>query len=257
MTQMNTQKNIALITGGSRGLGRNMAEHLAKRGVDLIITYHSKKAEAETVVKAVQAEGQRAVALQLDITDESRFDTFVNEVRRALSETFSSDRFDYLVNNAGFGTHASFMETTETQLDSLYQAHVKGPFFLTQKLIGFMKNGGRVLNISSGLTRFSIPGFGAYACMKGALEVLTRYQAKELAGRKITVNTFAPGAIETDFGDGAVRDNPDVNQMIASTIALGRAGLPEDIGPAVAALLSDDCGWINGQRIEASGGQMI
>ncbi|MCA9664656.1 MAG: SDR family oxidoreductase [Myxococcales bacterium] len=248
---------IALITGGSRGLGRSMAEHLAERGTDVVITYRSRDDEANKVVQSLQSKGRRAAALKLDVGNSSSFDGFVESMKSELSKTFDTDRFDYLVNNAGHGTHASFMETSEEQFDQLMAVHVKGPFFLTQKLVPLMRDGGRILNISTGLARFSFPGYAAYAAAKGAMEVLTRYQAKELGERKITANILAPGAIETDFGGGAVRDNADLNKMVASGIALGRVGLPADIGGAVSLLLSDESGWINGQRIEASGGQLI
>lgn len=250
-------RKIALITGGSRGLGKSMALHLMDRGVDLIVTYRSSADGADEVVERAKARGTGAVALELDVTNASSFDGFALRVGAELRKRFESDRFDYLVNNAGFGVHASLEETTEEQFDSLMNVHVKGPFFLTQKLLPLMRDGGRILNLSSGLARFTLPGFGAYAAMKGALEVLTRYQAKEFASRKITANTLAPGAIETDFGGGMVRDNPQINQMIAEQTALGRVGKPDDIGAAATLLLSPESGWITGQRIEASGGQSL
>lgn len=248
---------IALITGGSRGLGRSMALHLADRGVDLVITYNQNSGGADEVVKQAQAKGRKAVALQLDAADTSSFGAFAERLQSELTKTFGRERIDYLVNNAGTGLHKSLAETTEEEFDSLMNIHVKGPFFFTQKLMPLLKDGGRILNVSSGLARFTLPGYGAYAMMKGAIEVLTRYQAKELGGRKITVNTLAPGAIETDFGGGTVRDNAQVNAMIASVTALGRVGLPDDVGAAVAMLLSPDSAWITAQRIEVSGGQSI
>ena len=245
---------IALITGGSRGLGRNMAHHLAARGTDIIFTYRTRHDEADTVVADLALMGRKAVALQLDTGKVGEFAAFADKVRDTL-KAWGRDDFDYLINNAGIGVHASFMDTTEAQFDELMNIHVKGVFFLTQKLLPMMKNGGRILNLSSGLARFAYPGYAAYASMKGAVEVLTRYLAKELGERRITVNVLAPGAIETDFGGGAVRDNAQVNAFVASQTPLGRVGLPDDIGGAVSVLLSDEAGWINGQRIEASGGQ--
>jgi NAD(P)-dependent dehydrogenase (short-subunit alcohol dehydrogenase family) len=248
---------IALITGGSRGLGRNMALRLAEHGTDVVLTYRSNQAEAEAVVAAITQLGRRAVALQLDVGKVSGFAAFVGQLRKLLQEHWQRDRFDYLVNNAGVGIHASFAETSEAQFDELMNVHLKGAFFLTQALLPLIADGGRILNLSSGLARFALPGYSAYAAMKGAIEVLTRYLAKELGPRRIAVNTLAPGAIETDFGGGKVRDNADLNAFVASQTALGRAGLPEDIGGVVAMLLAKESGWINAQRIEASGGMFI
>lgn len=248
---------IAIITGGSRGLGKSTALHLADRGVDIILTYNSKQAEGDKVVKEITAKGRKAIALQLDVTNSASFPGFVIAVKQALQSNWRRVDFDFLVNNAGSGIHASFMETTEEQFDQLMKMHLKAPFFLSQKILPLMKDGGRIINVSSGLARFSFPGYSAYATMKGGVEVLTRYMAKELGKRKITVNTIAPGAIATDFGGGAVRDNKEINAAIASQTALGRVGLPDDIGGAVSALLLDESGWINGQRIEASGGMLL
>lgn len=248
---------IALVTGGSRGLGKNMALSLARRGVDVILSYRSNQAEAAQGVAEIEKLGRRAVALQLDVAIASTFSKFVAQVREELQKRWQRDRLDYLVNNAGVGAHASFAETTEAQFDELVNVHLKGPFFLTQKLLPLLADGGRIINISSGLTRFAYPGYSAYASMKGAIEVLTRYQAKELGTRGIAVNTVAPGAIETDFGGGRVRDDEELNAAIASQTALGRVGRPEDIGGVIASLLAPENGWINGQRIEASGGQML
>lgn len=247
---------IAIVTGGSRGLGRNTVLNLAKRGVSSIFTYHSNHAEAEKVVSLVAAEGQRAIALQLDTGKVSVFDTFVGQIRESLA-SLGAERFDYLVNNAGTSHHAPFDKTTEEELDSLYNVHFKGVFFLTQKLLPFINDGGRIVNVSSGLTRVSFPGSSSYASMKGAVEVLTRYLAKELGPRRIAVNTVAPGAVATDFSGGMVRDNPEINRLVSEATALGRAGLPDDIGPMIAALLSDDNRWVNAQRIEVSGGLAI
>ena len=248
---------IALITGGSRGLGKDMALSLARKGTDVILTYNSKKAEAEDVVAAIEALGRKAVALQLDVAASSSFAGFAGSVRKALAQTWERDNFDFLVNNAGIGIHAPFAETTEEQFDRLMNIQLKGPFFLTQALLPLIADGGRIVNISTGLTRFALPGYAAYASMKGGVEVLTRYLAKELGSRGIAVNVVAPGAIETDFGGGAVRDNQQINQFVASQTALGRVGQPEDIGGVVASLLSDDNRWVNAQRIEASGGMFL
>jgi NAD(P)-dependent dehydrogenase (short-subunit alcohol dehydrogenase family) len=245
---------IALITGGSRGLGRNAALKLAAQGVDVILTYHRNEAEAHAAVREIEALGRRAVALQLDVGATNGFPAFVKRVRDLLATTWRRERLDYLVNNAGTGLEASIAETTEAQFDQLVGEHLKGPFFLTQQLLPLIEDGGRILNVSSGLARFSYPGKAAYAMMKGGVEVLTRYLAKELGPRRIAVNTIAPGAIATDFGGGLVRDNPQLNQAIAAQTALGRVGEPDDVGGAIAALLAEGTGWINGQRIEVSGG---
>ena len=249
--------SIAIITGGSRGLGRSMALHLAGKGTDVILTYRGQRAAAEEVVAQIHGMGRKAVALALDVADGDSFDAFAAAVGAVLVAQWDRDTFDFLVNNAGIGAHASFMETTRAQFDELANIHLKGPFFLTQKLLPLMADGGRVLNVSSGLTRFTLQGYAAYAAMKGAMEVLTRYMAKELGSRRIAVNILAPGAIETDFGGGRVRDDEEVNRFVASNTALGRVGQADDIGSAAAALLLDDRGWINGQRIEASGGMFL
>ena len=252
---MNTK--IAIVTGGSRGLGKNTALSLAKKGNGVIITYHSKKAEADEVVKEIEQLGQKAVALQLNVADSKSFLGFAEQVKRALKQKWNSDHFDFLVNNAGVGVHVSIAETTEEQFDQMVNIHLKGVFFLTQKLLPLIVDGGRIVNISSGLTRFALPGYAAYATMKGAIETLTKYLAKELGPRGIAVNVVAPGAIETDFGAGAVRDNKQLNNFVTSQTALGRVGLPDDIGGVIASLLSEDNRWVNAQRIEASGGMFI
>jgi NAD(P)-dependent dehydrogenase (short-subunit alcohol dehydrogenase family) len=248
---------VALVTGSSRGLGKSIALHLAERGVDSIITYRSAASEAEGVAAQIAQLGRRAAVLPLDVGRTETFAAFTALLRAELERTWRRPRFDYLVNNAGVGLHASLADTSEAQFDELLNVHFKGPFFLTQRLLPLIEDGGRILNVSSGLARFTFPGYGAYASMKGAIEVFTRYLAKELGPRHITVNTLAPGAIATDFNGGAVRDNPAINQAVAATIALGRVGLPEDIGAAASLLLSPESGWINGQRIEVSGGQML
>jgi NAD(P)-dependent dehydrogenase (short-subunit alcohol dehydrogenase family) len=245
---------IALITGGSRGLGRNMAHHLAAKGVDTIFTYHSNREQADSLVAELKEMNRKAVALQLDTGEVATFKAFAEQVRTALTTTWNADRFDYLVNNAGTGLYVPFMETTEAQLDDMVNIHFKGVFFLTQTLLPIMNDGGAILNLSSGLARFSYPGSSAYGSMKGAIDVLTRYLALELGPRRIRVNSVAPGAVETDFGGGRVRDNADLNAMLASRTPLGRVGLPDDIGGIVSVLLSEEAGWLNGQRIEVSGG---
>jgi NAD(P)-dependent dehydrogenase (short-subunit alcohol dehydrogenase family) len=248
---------IALITGGSRGLGRNMALRLAERGVDIIFTYRAAAAQAAEVREQIRALGRQAVALRLDVTDSASFEAFARAVSQELERTWRRQQLDYLVNNAGAGLYASIAETTPDQLDEVYRVHFKAPFLLTQRLLPLIADGGRILNVSSGLARMTIAGSSAYAAMKGAVEVLTRYLAKELGGRKITANVIAPGAIETDFGGGRVRDNPELNRWVAGQTALGRVGLPDDIGPVVAMLLGPEGRWINGQRIEVSGGMNL
>ena len=259
MTASNDQPSTpktAIVTGGSRGLGRNTVINLAKRGIHSIFTYNSNRAEADKVVAAVRDAGAKATTLQLNTGNVSSFDAFVKSVQMALAG-LGAERFDYLVNNAGTSHHNAFEKTTEEEMDSLYNIHFKGVFFLTQKLLPLINDGGRIVNIASGLTRITIPGSAPYASMKGAIEVLTRYLAKELGARGIAVNTVAPGAIATDFSGGMVRDNPEVNKRVADMTALGRVGLPDDIGPMIASLLSDDNHWVNGQRIEVSGGMSL
>lgn len=248
---------IALITGSSRGLGRSMALHLAERGTDIVLTFRSGEAEAREVAAQIQAKGRKVVALRLDVASSKTFASFAELLKAELARVWQRDSFDYLVNNAGNGVHASFAETTEEQFDELMNTHLKGTFFLTQRLLPLLSDGGGILNVSTGLARFTFPGFAAYAAMKGGVEVLTRYMAKELGVRRISVNTLAPGPIETDFGGGAVRDNPDMNRALAAQGALGRVGLPDDIGAAVAMLLAAESRWITGQRIEASGGTLL
>ena len=253
---VSTHAKIAIVTGGSRGLGCNTVINLAKRGVHSIFTYNSNRAEADKVVSAAGEAGARAIAIQLNTGSVGTFDAFVQSVREALA-TLGAERFDYLVNNAGTSHHNAFDQTTERELDDLYNVHFKGVFFLTQKLLPLINDGGRIVNVSSGLTRVTLPGSSPYASMKGAVEVLTRYLAKELGTRGIAVNTVAPGAIATDFSGGMVRDNPEINKRVSDMTALGRVGVPDDIGPMIAALLSEDNRWINGQRIEVSGGMVL
>jgi NAD(P)-dependent dehydrogenase (short-subunit alcohol dehydrogenase family) len=248
---------ISLVTGASRGLGRNTAVSIARRGGDVIVTYRSGADEAKAVVAEIEALGRKAVAVQLDVTDIGSFGRFAERLAATLASAWGRDRFDHLVNNAGQGDMASIADTTEARFDALFDTHVKGVFFLTQALLPLLADGGRIVNFSSGLTRVSFAGFSAYAAAKGAVETLTLYMAKEFAGRGITANTVAPGAIETDFLGGAVRDMPDLNRQFAGMTALGRVGVPDDIGPMVASLLGPDNRWITGQRIEVSGGQVI
>jgi NAD(P)-dependent dehydrogenase (short-subunit alcohol dehydrogenase family) len=248
---------IAIVTGASRGLGRNTALSIARRGGDVIVTYQSRRQEAQAVVAEIEAMGRRAIAVQLDTGNIEMFSGFAENLRTALREIWQRETFDHLVNNAGHGDYALIGQTTEAQFDGLVNVHFKGVYFLTQTLLPLIADGGRIVNLSSGLTRVSYPGYAAYAAMKGAVEVLSVYMAKELGSRGIAVNTVAPGAIETDFGGGAVRDNPEINKIFADMTALGRTGVPDDIGPMIASLLSEDNRWINAQRIEVSGGQAI
>ena len=248
---------IALITGASRGLGRSMALHLAEAGVDVVGTYRERADDARTLAREIEARGRRAAMLPLDVGRSVTFAAFAEALGAVLRDTFGRASFDYLVNNAGHALHAPLAETAEADFDAIVAVHLKGPFFLTQRLLPLMADGGRVLNVSSGLARFTYPGYAAYAAAKGAVEVLTRYMARELGARGITANVVAPGAIATDFGGGAVRDVPEVNRQVAAAIALGRAGEADDVGAAVAALLSDGMRWVNGARVEVSGGQNL
>ncbi|TDO28261.1 SDR family NAD(P)-dependent oxidoreductase [Sediminibacterium goheungense] len=251
---MTPTTKIALVTGGSRGLGKSMAIELAKKGLDLIITYQQQKTEAEKVVADIAATGRKAVAVALDVAKAETFAGFTTTIQQTLLAEFQTDRFDFLVNNAGSGVHADFAQTTEEQFDSMMNIHLKAPFFLTQHLLPLMNDGGGIVNISSGLTRFTYTGYDAYSTMKGGVETLTKYQAKFLGNRKIRVNVVAPGAIETDFGGGAVRDNQELKDYLSSLTSLGRVGVPDDVGTVVAFLCSDDAKWVNAQRIEVAGG---
>ena len=256
-TRSTHSSRIALITGGSRGLGKSMALHLADRGAGVVITYRTGEREAHEVVAAIETNGGHAAALRLDVGDAKSFAPFADSLKETLRRVFQKDRVDYLVNNAGVGIHAAFAETTEAQFDELVSVHLKSTFFLTQKLLPLIADGGRILNVSTGLARFSLPGYSAYAAVKGAVEVLSRYMAKELGPRNISVNVLAPGAIETDFGGAALRNNPEIKKFVASVTALGRAGQAEDIGTVVSALLSPETAWMTGQRIEVSGGMFL
>lgn len=248
---------IAIVTGASRGLGRNMAVNIARKGSDVIITYRSRADLAESAVSEIKALGRRAVAFQLDSANVAKFPDFARALSQTLKETFGRETFDYLVHNAGDGHFATLGETTVAQFDQQMNLHVKGVFFLTQALLPLMADGGSIVTIGSGLTRVTYPGFAVYTIAKAAADMMAVCMAKELGPRGIRVNSVAPGAIETDFGGGLVRDNPDVNKQFAGMTALGRVGVPDDIGPMVASLLSDDNRWVTGQRIEVSGGQMI
>ncbi|MFT3910453.1 MAG: SDR family oxidoreductase [Ferruginibacter sp.] len=253
---MNKNK-IALVTGGSRGLGKNMAIAIAKKGIDVVITYNANKEAADEVVKEIQSLGQKGMAFRLDTSNIQLFDGFMQELTNYLVTETGATHFDYLINNAGTALYAPVTTVTEEQMDDIYNVHYKGVFFLTQKALPFINDGGGIINISSGLTRITAPGSSVYASLKTAVESLSRYFAKELGSRKIRVNTVAPGAIETDFGNGRVRDNKDINDHIAGITSLGRVGLPDDVGGVVAFLCTQDAYWIDGQRIEVSGGQAI
>ncbi|KOS05749.1 short-chain dehydrogenase [Flavobacterium akiainvivens] len=254
---MNQNKKIALVTGGSRGLGKNMALAIAKKGIDVVLTYNSNNEEAEKVVSEIKALGQKAIALQLDIRNIGSFDNFTKEVSEYLTEENGSPNFDYLINNAGTSLYATIDTVNEEQVDDMFNTHYKGVLFLIQKSLPFLNDGGGIVNISSNLARFAFSNFSVYASMKGAIEVFTKYLAKELGPRGIRANIIAPGAIETDFGGGVVRDTKELNNYISSATALGRVGLPNDIGGVVAFLCTDDAGWINAQRIEVTGGHNI
>ncbi|MDC6384231.1 SDR family oxidoreductase [Flagellimonas taeanensis] len=252
-----SKNKIALVTGGSRGLGENMAINLAKKGLDVVLTYQSNKVEADKTVQEIESLGQKAYALQLDVSQVDNFDTFVDQVKKVIGSHFEADHIDYLINNAGIGINAMITDTTEEQFDALVDIHFKGAFFLTQKLLPIMADGGGIVNISSGLARFSFPGYSVYGALKAAMETLTRYQAKELGARQIRSNVVAPGAIETDFGGGTNKTDEGKRAAIANFTALGRVGIPSDIGGVVAFLCTEDAKWVNAQRIEVSGGMMI
>lgn len=250
-------KKIAIITGASRGLGRNMALHLARQGVGIIGTYRSGEAEADALRQEIEIMGGKAAMIALDVSNTAGFSGFSDAVSETLKVTFGRDRFDFLINNAGHGLHSLLIDATEDQFTSLIDTHLRGPVFLTQKLLPLIEDGGRILNVSSGFVRFTAPGYSLYAAAKAALEVMTRFMAVELGARQIRVNAIAPGAIATDFNGGNVRDNDGINAFVAQGIALGRVGQPDDIGGAVTAILSDDMGWANGTTFDISGGQLL
>ncbi|MFZ7101422.1 MAG: SDR family NAD(P)-dependent oxidoreductase [Peptococcaceae bacterium] len=250
------QDKIALVTGGSRGLGKSSALALAHKDVDVIVTYNSRKERADTVVKEIEENGRKAIALQLDVSNVSSHDEFLSLLSDTLKEKWNRNTFDFLINNAGFAHYAPFGETTEEQFDSMMNVHFKGVYFLSQKLVPHLADNGRIINFSSGLARFTTQGWSAYASMKGAIEVMTRYMAKELGPRRIRVNTVAPGIIDTDFHHGTF-DTPEIKAKVGTQTALGKIGEPDDIGGIVAFLCTDEAGWITGQRIEASGGMFL
>jgi NAD(P)-dependent dehydrogenase (short-subunit alcohol dehydrogenase family) len=254
---METKNKIALVTGGSRGLGKDMALQLAKKGLDVVITYNSQQGEADKVASEIQQSGQKAAALQLNVGDLKSFAAFSDQLKEVLTNTFGTDHFDYLVNNAGIGGYTPIAEVTEETFDELLNIHFKGVYFLTQKMLPILNNGGGIVNISSGLTRVSVPNSSVYASLKGAVEVFTRYLAKELGAKGIRANTVAPGAVLTDFGGGHLRNDENLQKMVSSMTALGRPGVAEDIGGVVAFLCTEDARWVNGQRIEVSGGMLV
>ncbi len=251
---MSTVQKIALVTGGSRGLGKNMATSIARRGIDVILTYRNKEAEALETVKEIVSLGRKAIALPLDMGNIQSLDGFVQQLLQALQNNWRKDRFDFLVNNAGMGATVPFLQVTEQVFDDFLNVHFKGVYFLTQKTVPFINEGGRIINISTGTTRFSNPGYSVYASMKGAIEVFTKYLAKELGAKGIGANVVAPGPVETDFNSGAIRNNPQMKTVLSSLSPLGRVGDAADIGGVVAFLCTPDAAWINGQRIEVSGG---
>lgn len=254
---MATKSKIVLVTGGSRGLGKDMALRLAEKGLDVIITYNNRAADASRIVDQIEATGQKAAVLQLNTGRVPSFGNFVDRLKTTLAEHFGAGRLDFLVNNAGHGGYSPISEATEAFFDDLLNVHFKGVYFLTQKLIPLMNDGGGIVNVSSGLTRVSVPGSSAYASMKSAVETFTRYLAKELGSRGIRANVVAPGAIMTDFGDGHLRNDESLQKMVSSVTALGRPGVAEDIGGVVAFLCTDDARWVNAQRVEVSGGMML
>ncbi len=253
----NKNKKIALVTGGSRGLGKDMALRLAGKGLDVIITYNTRKEEAHEVVKQIEGVGQNAAALQLNTGEIKSFGDFANQLKKTLNDIFATDHFDFLINNAGHGGYRNIPEVDEAFFDDLLNVHFKGVYFLTQKLIPLIDDGGGIVNISSGLTRVSAPGSSVYASLKTAVETFTRYLAKELGARGIRANTVAPGAIMTDFGNAHLRSDEQLQKIVSSITALGRPGVAEDIGGVVAFLCTEDARWVNGQRIEASGGMFV
>jgi len=254
---MESKNKIALVTGGSRGLGKDMALRLAEKGIDVIITYNSKQSEAQNVVSQIQQSGIKAATLQLNTGDLKSFEAFTLALKDVLGKDFGADHIDYLINNAGHGGYSPISEVTEAFFDDLLNVHFKGVYFLTQKLLTLMNDGGGIVNVSSGLTRISVPGSSAYASLKSAVETFTRYLAKELGSRGVRANVIAPGAIMTDFGEGHLRNSEDLQKFISNVTALGRPGVADDIGSVVAFLCTDDAKWVNGQRIEISGGMYV
>ena len=254
---METKNKIALVTGGSRGLGKDMSLRLAEKGIDVILTYNSNATDAAAVVGEIEQGGRKAAALQLNTGDIKNFDPFIIQLHALLKDKFNTGNIDFLINNAGIGGYMPIQDVTEVFFDELMNVHFKGVYFLTQKLLPLLNDGGGIVNVSSGLTRVSVPGSSAYASFKGAIEVFTRYLAKELGGRQIRANVIAPGAIMTDFGGGHLREDEKLQQFISSVTALGRPGVAEDVGGAVAFLCTEDARWVNAQRIEVSGGMFV
>jgi NAD(P)-dependent dehydrogenase (short-subunit alcohol dehydrogenase family) len=245
---------IALVTGGSRGLGKDMAISIAKKGIDVIVTWRNNEEQANETVAAIEQLGQKAASLKLDMSDFNSLDSFLQNAGTTLKENWNTDRFDFLINNAGMGATIPFTQVTEAIFDDFLNVHFKGVYFLTQKSLPLLNDGGSIINISTGTTRFSNPGYSVYASMKGAVEVFTKYLAKELGGRGIRANVVAPGPVETDFNSAAIRSNPQMKGFLSTLSPLGRVGNADDIGSVVAFLCTDDARWINGQRIEVSGG---
>lgn len=254
---MESKNKIALVTGGSRGLGKDMALSLAKKGIDVILTYNTNKSEAENVVSEITSMGLKATALQFDANNVKGLDGFLKAVTETLKSKWNTDKIDFLINNAGVGATVPIAQVTEELFDNLLNIHYKGVYFLTQKALPMMNDNGGVVFISSGTTRFCVPGYSVYSSLKGAVEVFCKYVAKEYGSRGIRSNIVAPGAIETDFNNAAIRNNPQMKGFLASQTALGRVGNADDIGSAVAFLCTDDAKWVNGQRIEVSGGMFL
>ncbi|MBK7255074.1 MAG: SDR family oxidoreductase [Ignavibacteria bacterium] len=248
------KNKIALVTGGGRGLGKDMALSLAKKGIDVIITYNNKMEDADKVAAEIITTGQMSASLKFDVSDIQSIDNFIKQLSETLKTKFSSERFDFLINNAGIGATIPFDKVTEDVFDNFVNVHFKGVFFLTQKTLPMINDNGCIVNVSSGTTRFCVPGYSVYSSMKGAVEVFTKYLAKETGQRGIRANVIAPGATETDFNNAIIRSNPQLKAFITSQTPLGRVGQADDIGSVVAFLCSDDAKWINGQRIEVSGG---
>lgn len=245
---------IAIVTGGSRGLGKEMALSLAKKGIDVIITYRTKEAESQDVVNQIEGMGQKATAIYLDMSDFSSLDEFVTILIQTLQTRWNTVSFDFLINNAGMGATVPFEQVTEELFNDFLNVHFKGIYFLIQKCLPNINHGGCIINISTGTTRFSNPGYSVYASMKGAIEVFTKYLAKELGAKGVRANVVAPGPVETDFNNATIRSNPQMKERLSSLSPLGRVGKPDDIGGVVAFLCTDEAYWINGQRIEVSGG---
>lgn len=248
---------IAIVTGGSNGIGKSTALILGKRGIGVILTYRSDKKGAEEVVREIEGEGGKAVALHLDLGQKSSFASFTESVKKVLEKVWNRKTFDYLVNNGGVGGGMPFAEMSEEYFDQILNTNFKGPFFLTQNLIEILEDGGRIVNTSSSSSKGSFPGFSAYGASKAAFTSWTRYLAKELSPRRIRVNSVSPGPVHTNLGGGAFDKHPEFIQPLADQTALGRIGAPQDIAHVIVQLLSDDLGWITAQDIEVSGGFLL